>query len=74
MDQKTIHYHLWKMAALPNFLNDDLSRGFTVAQVAQKHGWTDPIQKVPDKPVISISNWSAVARRKITDEITTEHS
>ena len=40
---KAIHNHLGKMAALPNFLNGDLSRGFTVAQVAQKHGWKDPM-------------------------------
>jgi hypothetical protein len=43
LDQKTIHNHLGKMAALPNFLNGDLSLGFTVAQVAEKHGWTDPM-------------------------------
>ncbi|MBT3176855.1 MAG: ParB N-terminal domain-containing protein [Desulfobacula sp.] len=43
MDQKTIHYRLGKMAAPPNSLNSDLSKGFTVAQVAQKHGWTDPM-------------------------------
>jgi hypothetical protein len=29
MDQKTIHYHLGDLAALPNLLNADLSRGFT---------------------------------------------
>jgi len=40
--QKTLYYHLAKMATLPNSLNGDLSKGFTVAQVAQKHGWTDP--------------------------------
>jgi hypothetical protein len=43
LDQKTIHYHLGKMPILANSLNADLSRGFTVAQVAQKHGWPDPI-------------------------------
>ncbi len=43
LDQKTIHYHLGKMAVLPNSLNTDLSQGFTVAQVAQKHGWTEPM-------------------------------
>jgi hypothetical protein len=49
IDQKTIHYHLGKMATLPNSLNGDLrvpfrlSQGFTIAQVAQKHGWTDPV-------------------------------
>jgi hypothetical protein len=29
LDQKTIHSHLGDLAALPNLLNDDLSRGFT---------------------------------------------
>ncbi|MBU0462514.1 MAG: hypothetical protein KKD21_07600 [Proteobacteria bacterium] len=49
LDQKTIHYHLGKMPVLANSLNADLrvtfrlSRGFTVAQVAEKHGWTDPM-------------------------------
>jgi ParB-like chromosome segregation protein Spo0J len=43
LDQKTIYYHLGKMATLPNSLNADLSRGFTVAQVAQKNAWTDPM-------------------------------
>jgi len=43
VDQKTIHNHLGKMAALPNLLNSDLSRGFTVAQVAEKHGWSEPM-------------------------------
>ena len=41
MIQRTIHNHLEKMAALPKLLNADLARGFTVAQVAQKHGWID---------------------------------
>ena len=43
VDQKTIHNHLGKMAALPNLLNSDLARGFTVAQVAEKHGWPEPM-------------------------------
>ena len=49
MIQRTIHNHLGKMAALPNFLNGDLrvtfrlSLGFTVESVAQKHGWTEPM-------------------------------
>jgi len=41
--QVSIHDHLSKMAALPNPINTDLSRGFTVAQVAEKHGWTEPM-------------------------------
>ena len=34
MDQKTIQYHVGKMPILANSLNGDLSRGFTVAQMA----------------------------------------
>ena len=41
MIQRTIHNHLEKMATLPKLLNADLSQGFTVSQVAQKHGWTE---------------------------------
>jgi hypothetical protein len=29
------------MATLPNLINADLARGFTVAQVAEKHGWPE---------------------------------
>ena len=39
----SLHYHLSKMATLPNSTNTDLSRGFTVPQVAEKHGWTEPM-------------------------------
>jgi len=39
----SLHYHLSKMATLPNSTNADLSRGFTVSQVAEKHGWTEPM-------------------------------
>lgn len=41
--QQTISGHLPKMATLPNPVNSDLSRGFTVAQVAEKHNWTEPM-------------------------------
>jgi hypothetical protein len=37
----SLHYHLSKMAKLPNSTNTDLSQGFTVSQVAEKHGWTE---------------------------------
>ena len=54
LDQKTIHYHLGKKAELPFSLNTDLSKGFTVPQVAEKHacpvgpedrtgGWPEPM-------------------------------
>jgi hypothetical protein len=33
--QQTISNHLPKMAVLPNLVNADLSRGFTVPQVAE---------------------------------------
>jgi hypothetical protein len=31
------------MATSPNLINTDLSRGFTVSQVAEKHNWTEPM-------------------------------
>ena len=61
--QQTISGHLPKMATLPNPVNADLSRGFTVPQVAEKHAcpvgpedrtgdWTEPMvwsQALKDK-------------------------
>jgi hypothetical protein len=41
--ERWTYNHLLKMATLPNLINADLSRGFTVAQVAEKHDWTDPM-------------------------------
>ena len=41
--QQTISIHLQKMPGLAKFVNTDLSRGFTVSQVAEKHGWTEPM-------------------------------
>ena len=38
-----IRYHLGEMPSLAFPPNTDLSRGFTVAQVAKKHGWTEPM-------------------------------
>ena len=31
------------MAVLPKWLNTDLRKGFTVPQVAEKHGWPEPL-------------------------------
>ena len=36
--QQTISLHLQEMAALPKLVNTDLWKGFTVSQVAEKHG------------------------------------
>ncbi len=36
-------YHLGKKAELPFSLNTELQRGFTVPQVAEKHGWPEPL-------------------------------
>jgi len=36
VDQKTIHNHLGKMPGLAKSTKADLSKGFTVAQVAEK--------------------------------------
>jgi len=41
--RETIRNHLAKMPELANQPKADLSRGFTVAQVAEKHGWTEPM-------------------------------
>jgi len=43
VSQQTISDHLPKMPALANPVDSDLSRGFTVAQVAEKHGRTGPM-------------------------------
>ena len=39
----SLHHHLSKMPVLANSTNTDLSRGFTVSQVAEKHNWTEPM-------------------------------
>ena len=41
--QQTISRHLPKMPGLAKWVNSDLSKGFTVPQVAQKHGWPEPL-------------------------------
>ncbi len=41
--RETIRDHLAKMPSLAFQPNTDLSRGFTVSQVAEKHGWTVPM-------------------------------
>jgi hypothetical protein len=38
-----IRDHLGKKAVLPKSPNADLKRGFTVPQVAEKHGWAEPL-------------------------------
>ncbi len=43
LNQASIHNHLLKMATLPNLINTDLSLGFIVSQMAQKHGWAEPM-------------------------------
>ena len=41
--RSTLSDHLPKLPGLANPANSDLSRGFTVPQVAEKHGWTEPM-------------------------------
>ncbi len=41
--QQTISIHLPKMAELAKLVNTDLSKGFTVSQVAEKHGCPEPL-------------------------------
>ena len=42
--QQTISIHLQKMPELAKLVNTDLSKGFTVSHVAEKHGWTKPLR------------------------------
>ncbi|MGD9161762.1 MAG: DNA methyltransferase [Desulfobacteraceae bacterium] len=42
-NRNTIRDYLVKKAALPKSPNSDLQQGFTVAQVAEKHGWPEPL-------------------------------
>ena len=41
--QRTLSDHLAKMPSLAIPLNADLLKGFTVSQVAEKHGWAEPL-------------------------------
>jgi hypothetical protein len=41
--QQTISRHLPKMLEFTKWVNIDLSKGFTVQQVAQKHGWPESL-------------------------------
>lgn len=41
--RETIRNHLAKMPELANQPKADLSKGFTVPQVAEKHGWPEPL-------------------------------
>jgi hypothetical protein len=50
--RQTLSDHSPKMAALPNPVNSDLRKGFTVSRVAEKHGWTELILVGPDKSKI----------------------
>jgi len=43
MIRTSLHHHLSKMPVLANSTNSDLSKGFTVPQVAEKHTWTEPM-------------------------------
>jgi len=41
--QQTISRYLPKMLEFTKWVNSDLAKGFTVPQVAQKHGWPEPL-------------------------------
>ena len=43
ISQQTISSQLPKMPELAKLVNSDLKRGFSVSQVAEKHGWTEPM-------------------------------
>ena len=41
--QQTVSLHLQQMPGLANPVNTDLSKGFSVPQVAEKHRWPEPL-------------------------------
>jgi len=41
--RETIRDHLADSVMWPNPPNTDLKKGFTVPQVAEKHGWPEPL-------------------------------
>jgi len=43
INRRTLAHHLAKMPELAKWPNSDLSKGFTVPQVAQKHVWPEPM-------------------------------
>jgi hypothetical protein len=43
LPQQTISRYLPKMPMMAKWVNSDLKRGFTVPQVAEKHGWPEPL-------------------------------
>ncbi|NLD35945.1 MAG: ParB N-terminal domain-containing protein [Desulfatiglans sp.] len=43
LPQQTISRYLPKMATLPKWVNSDIKKGFTVSQVAEKHGWPESL-------------------------------
>jgi len=60
----TIRDHLGKMPGLAKSPKADLSKGFTVAQVAEKHGW--PIFQAPlSSERFKANVVSAMQKRKI---------
>jgi len=61
--QRTLSDHLAEMPALAFPLNSDLSKGFTIPKIAQKHGWPEPmvwsqaLNKKDDQTRFKELNW-----------------
>ncbi|NLD38998.1 MAG: ParB N-terminal domain-containing protein, partial [Desulfatiglans sp.] len=43
LPQQTVSRYLPKMATLPKWVNNDIKKGFTISQVAEKHGWPESL-------------------------------
>ncbi len=43
LDQKSIHNHLGELPKLASLLNGELKKGFSVNQVAERHGWPESL-------------------------------
>ena len=65
--RRTLSDHLAKMPGLANPPNSDLTKGFTIPQVAQKHDWPEPelmvwaqaLKKKDDQARFKEFNWGS---------------
>ena len=66
VQQQTIPIHLQKMPELAKLVNTDLSKGFTVSQVAEKHGcpgpfvWSIALERKTDQERFKALNWGLI--------------
>ena len=66
VSQQTISFHLPKMPEQAFLVNTDLSKGFTVYQVAEKHGWAEPlVRSIALEDKSDLDRFSALINKRI---------